>query len=146
MLSALICSELSYPAMPLTRQPEHQRLVKLGPLVLEFEPLNFPTPTEDRGPNCLATFWTLLTYRFYGRTAQPLARTSAPGCDEPTSRCQTFPSMWTLGENQPVIPRVTFIRWAAALPLGTVGSLRSTVVFVRLICLTIKLSYAFFVL
>jgi hypothetical protein len=56
MLSALICSELSYPAMPLTRQPEHQRLVKLGPLVLEFEPLKFPTPTEDRGPNCLATF------------------------------------------------------------------------------------------
>ena len=24
--------------------------------------------------------------------------TTAPGCDEPTSRCQTSPSMWTLGE------------------------------------------------
>ena len=33
-----------------------------------------------------------------------------PGCDEPTSRCQTSPSMWTLGGDQPVIPRVTFIR------------------------------------
>ena len=35
---------------------------------------------------------------------------TAPGCDEPTSRCQTSPSMWTLGGDQPVIPRVTFIR------------------------------------
>ena len=32
--------------MLLTEQLNHQRYVKLGPLVLEFEPLNFPTPTE----------------------------------------------------------------------------------------------------
>ncbi len=56
MLSALISSELSYPAMPLTRQPVHQRFVNSGPLVLGIEPLSFPAPTEDRGPNCLATF------------------------------------------------------------------------------------------
>ena len=56
MLSALISSALSYPAMLLTEQLEHQRCVTFGPLVLESEPLNFPTPTEDRGPNCLATF------------------------------------------------------------------------------------------
>ena len=31
--------------------------------------------------------------RFNGRTAQPLGPTPAPGCDEPTSRCQTSPSM-----------------------------------------------------
>ena len=30
--------------------------------------------------------------------------------EEPTSRCQTSPSMWTLGRDQPVIPMVTFIR------------------------------------
>ena len=29
---------------------------------------------------------------------------------EPTSRCQTSPSIWTLGRDQPVIPRVAFIR------------------------------------
>lgn len=45
MLSALISSVLSYPALPLTRQPEHQRYVIPGPLVLENEPLKFPTPT-----------------------------------------------------------------------------------------------------
>ena len=38
------------------------------------------------------------------------ALSSAPGCDEPTSRCQTTPSIWTLGRHQPVIPGVPFIR------------------------------------
>jgi hypothetical protein len=95
------------------------------------------------GPNCLTTFWTQLTYRFHGRTAQPLGRTTAPGCDEPTSRCQTFPSMWTLGEDQPVIPRVTFIRWATALPHGTVGSLRPAFAPARLVGLAVKLPSAF---
>ncbi len=56
MHSALISSALGYPALPLTRQLEHQRCVDSGPLVLGIEPLNFPAPTEDRGPNCLATF------------------------------------------------------------------------------------------
>ena len=48
--------------------------------------------------------------RFNGRTAQPLEPSPAPGCDEPTSRCQTMPSIWTLGQDQPVIPEVPFIR------------------------------------
>src|SRR5690606_38274078 len=62
------------------------------------------------GPNCLTTFYTQLAYRFNGRTPQPWGPTPAPGCDEPTSRCQTIPSIWTLGEDQPVIPGVPFIR------------------------------------
>ena len=95
------------------------------------------------GPNCLTTFWTQLAYRFHGRTAQPLGRTTAPGCDEPTSRCQTSPSMWTLGGDQPVIPRVTFIRWVTAFPHNTARSLRPTFVSVRLVSLTVKLPYAF---
>ena len=48
MLSALIPSQRSYPAMPLTRQPVHQRLVQPGPLVLRSEPLKLPTPITDR--------------------------------------------------------------------------------------------------
>lgn len=95
------------------------------------------------GPNCLTTFWTQLTCRFNGRTAQPLKHPTAPGSDEPTSRCQTFPSMWTLGEDQPVIPRVTFIRWAIAFPHSTIGSLRPTFVPVWQVCLTVKLTFAF---
>ena len=48
MLSAFISSEFSYPAMPLARQPVHQRFVHPGPLVLGTAPFNIPTPTADR--------------------------------------------------------------------------------------------------
>ena len=48
MLSAVILSERSYPAMPLARQQTHQRFVHPGPLVLGTNPLKSPTPTEDR--------------------------------------------------------------------------------------------------
>ncbi len=48
MLSALISSKHSYPALHLAAQLVHQRLVQLGPLVLKSSPFNFPTPTADR--------------------------------------------------------------------------------------------------
>src|SRR5918911_1653758 len=48
MLSALIPSVHSYPAMPLARQLVHQRYVHPGPLVLRTDPLTSPTPTADR--------------------------------------------------------------------------------------------------
>src|ERR1700747_83507 len=48
MLSTLILSERSYPAMLLAEQPEHHWFVHFGPLVLEANPLNSPTPTADR--------------------------------------------------------------------------------------------------
>lgn len=48
MLSALICSTHSYPAMQLAPQQVHQRYVHHGPLVLVAGPLKSPTPTTDR--------------------------------------------------------------------------------------------------
>src|SRR3569833_1986317 len=48
MLSAVIPSEHSYPAMRLAPQQVHQRFVQPGPLVLGSAPLNIPTPTADR--------------------------------------------------------------------------------------------------
>jgi hypothetical protein len=143
MLSAVIRSVLGYPAYPVgtrtgilvVRSFRSSRTMK--------ESSQYSNAYTGYGPNCLTTFWTQLTYRFHGRTAQPLGRTTAPGCDEPTSRCQTFPSMWTLGEDQPVIPRVTFIRWATALPRGTVGSLRPAFAPARLVSLAVKLPFAF---
>ncbi len=48
MLSALILTERSYPAVQLAPQPVDQRFVQLGPLVLKSEPLKFLTPTTDR--------------------------------------------------------------------------------------------------
>ena len=48
MLSALIQSRLSYPAVLLAEQPVNQWSVQHGPLVLVSEPRKFPTPTSDR--------------------------------------------------------------------------------------------------
>ena len=48
MLSAVISSVLSYPALQLALQPVHQWYVHPGPLVLGTAPLKFPTPTADR--------------------------------------------------------------------------------------------------
>ena len=48
MPSAVIRSEHSYPALHLAAQPENQRSVPPGPLVLRRAPLKTPTPTVDR--------------------------------------------------------------------------------------------------
>src|SRR5688572_20031628 len=48
MLSAVIPSELGYPAVLLAEQPVHQWFVHPGPLVLGTDPLKSPAPTADR--------------------------------------------------------------------------------------------------
>ena len=48
MLSALISSIHSYPAMQLAPQQVHQRYVHPGPLVLRPDPLKLPAPITDR--------------------------------------------------------------------------------------------------
>ena len=48
MLSAVIRTQLGYPAMPLAEQLEHHWLVHSGPLVLGKDLLKHPAPTKDR--------------------------------------------------------------------------------------------------
>ena len=83
MLSAVISSTLSYPAMPLARQPVHQRCVHPGPLVLGTSPLNNPTPTADRD-------------RTVSRRSEPSSRTTLNGE-------QPYP--WDLLQPQDVMSR-----------------------------------------
>ena len=83
MLSAVIPSELSYPAMPLARQPVHQRFVHPGPLVLGAAPLNSPTPTADRD-------------RTVSRRSKPSSRTTLIG---------EQPNPWDLLQPQDVMSR-----------------------------------------
>ena len=66
MLSAVIPSVHSYPAMLLAQQQVHQRCVQPGPLVLGSAPLNSPTPTADRD-------------RTVSRRSKPSSRTSLNG-------------------------------------------------------------------
>ena len=66
MLSAVIPSAHSYPAMPLARQLVHQRCVHSGPLVLGTDPFKFPAPVADRD-------------RTVSRRSEPSSRTSLIG-------------------------------------------------------------------
>src|SRR4030066_1863599 len=66
MLSAVIPSEHSYPAVPLARQLVHQRFVHPGPLVLGTAPLKQPTPMADRD-------------RTVSRRSEPSSRTALIG-------------------------------------------------------------------
>src|ERR1700712_4079202 len=83
MLSALILSEHSYPALLLTEQPEHQRFVRPGPLVLRSEPLKSPAPTADKD-------------RTVSRRSEP---------NSPTTLIGEQPNPWDLLQPQDVMSR-----------------------------------------
>ncbi len=83
MLSAVIPSVLSYPAMLLAKQLEHHWYVQLGPLVLKSTPLNFPTPAADRD-------------RTVSRRSEPSSRTTLIG---------EQPNPWDLLQPQDVMSR-----------------------------------------
>ncbi len=83
MLSAVIPSAHSYPAVPLARQQVHQRCVHPGPLVLGTAPLNIPTPTADRD-------------RTVSRRSKPSSRTTLIG---------EQPNPWDLLQPQDVMSR-----------------------------------------
>ena len=83
MLSAVIPSVLSYPAMLLAEQLVHQRYVHPGPLVLGADPLNSPKPTADRD-------------RTVSRRSKPSSRTTLIG---------EQPNPWDLLQPQDVMSR-----------------------------------------
>jgi hypothetical protein len=83
MLSAVIPSAHSYPAMRLAPQQVHQRFVQPGPLVLGSALLNIPTPTADRD-------------RTVSRRSEPSSRTTLNGE-------QPYP--WDLLQPQDVMSR-----------------------------------------
>ena len=83
MLSALIPSKRSYPAMPLIRQLVDQRSVHFGPLVLEADSFKFLTPTADRD-------------RTVSRRSEPSSRTTLIG---------EQPNPWDLLQPQDVMSR-----------------------------------------
>src|SRR3989337_2730516 len=66
MLSAVIPSERSQPAVPPAGQLAHQRFVRPGPLVLGTTLLKYPTPTVDRD-------------RTVSRRSKPSSRTALTG-------------------------------------------------------------------
>src|ERR1044072_869860 len=110
MLSAVILSERGYPAVPLVGQLVYQRFVRPGPLGLGTGFLKLLTRAADRDRTVSRRSKPSSPAALMGEQPKPWAPPTRPGRDEPTSRCQTIPSIWTLGEDQPVIPGVPFIR------------------------------------
>ena len=83
MLSAVISSVLSYPALQLALQPVHQWYVHPGPLVLRATPLNSSTRMADRD-------------RTVSRRSEPSSRTTLIG---------EQPNPWDLLQPQDVMSR-----------------------------------------
>ena len=83
MLSALIRTEHSYPAVLLMEQLVHQRFVHFGPLVLEADSLKYLAPTADRD-------------RTVSRRSKPSSRTTLMG---------EQPNPWNLLQLQDVTSR-----------------------------------------
>ena len=83
MLSAVISSVHSYPALQLALQPVHQWYVHPGPLVLGATPLNSSTPMADRD-------------RTVSRRSEPNSRTTLIG---------EQPNPWDLLQPQDVMSR-----------------------------------------
>src|SRR5260370_7391472 len=83
MHSAVITADHRYPAVPLAGEPGRERIVRLGPLVLESAPLNSPPPTAD-------------TDRTVSRRSEPSSCTTLTG---------EQPDPWDLLQPQDVISR-----------------------------------------
>jgi len=109
----------------------------------EWSLLNALTPTPDMDRTVSRRSETSSRIALMSEQPNPWNILQPPGGEKPTSRCQTFPSMWALRKDHPVIPRVTFISWTTTLPLGTVRSLRSTFVPAWRVGLVVKLPSAF---
>ena len=142
MLSALILSEHSYPALLLTEQPEHQRFVRPGPLVLRSEPLKSPAPTADKD-------------RTVSRRSEPSSRTALTGEQpDPWDLLQPQDAMsrhrgakpprrcGRLGEISLLSPAylLSVERWPSHM--GTTGSLWPTFVSARTVALAVRRAYA----
>jgi hypothetical protein len=142
MLSALIRSAHSYPAMPLAGQLEHQRCVIPGPLVLRNEPLKSPTPTVDKD-------------RTVSRRSEPSSRTALTG---------EQPDPWDLLQPQDAMSRhrgakplrryellaaISLLSLAYLLSVErwqfhiTTGSFRPAFAPARLVSLTVKPPYTY---
>ena len=76
---------------PLAGQLVHRRYVHPGPLVLRTAPLKYPAPTTDRDRTVSRRSEPSSRTTLIGGQPNPWTVLQAPGCDEPTSRCQTSP-------------------------------------------------------
>jgi len=114
-----------------------------GPLVLGSDSVNSPTPTPDRDRTVSRRSKPSSRTTLIGETAEPLGASAPPGCDEPTSSAKPCRRCGRLGRIS-LLSRGTFYPLIGGRPFHmNRRSLRPTFVSARLVCLTVRLAYAF---
>ena len=142
MLSAVIPSAHSYPAMPLARQQDHQGCVHPGPLVLGTGPLNSPSPTEDRDQTVSRRFKPSSRTTLNGEQPypwdllQPQDVMSRHRGAKPHRRCELLDAISLLS-------RRTFYPMSDGPSIRDHRITNANFVPVRDVSLTVKLPYAF---
>ena len=143
MLSALIPTEHSYPAMPLAGQLVHQRYVHPGPLVLRTDPLTSPTPTADRDQTVSRRFEPSSRTALIGEQPnpwdllQPQDAMSRHRGAKPRRRCEL------LGVISLLSPAYLLSVERRQFHSHTAGSLSPTFVPARDVSLAVRPPYAF---
>ncbi len=142
MLSALISSELSYPAMQLALQPVHQRFVHSGPLVLGAAPVKLPTPTADRDQTVSRRFKPSSRTTLNGEQPYPWDRLQPQDVMSRHRGAKLRRRYELLGGISLLSPEylLSVERWP--FPYRTTGSLCPAFAPARLVGLAVKLPFA----
>ncbi len=143
MLSALILSVYSYPAMLLAEQLEHQGYVIPGPLVLRNDLLKFPAPTVDKDQTVSRRFEPSSRTALIGEQPnpwdllQPQDAMSRHRGAKPPRRYELLVAISLLS------PEYLLSVKRRRFHFQTAGSLSPTFVSARLVGLAVNLSYTF---
>ena len=95
----------SYPALPLTPRSGTPVARQTRSSVLRSEPPTLPAPTADKDRTVSRRSEPSSRHTLTGEQLGPLGPSPAPGCDEPTSRCQTESSIRSSWTRSSVIPK-----------------------------------------
>ena len=141
MLSAVISSVHSYPAMPLARQQVHQRYVHSGPLVLGAAPVKIPTPTADRDQTVSRRFKPSSRTSLNGEQPYPWDRLQ-PQDEMSRHRGAKHRRRYELLGGISLLSPEYLLSVSMALPYRTTGSLCPAFASARLVSLAVKHAYA----
>ena len=142
MLSAVITSVHSYPAMRLASQPVHQRYVHSGPLVLGAAPVKSPAPTADRDQTVSRRFEPSSRTTLIGEQPNPWDLLQPQDVMSRHRGAKRFRRYGLLGIISLLSPAylLSVERWPSSR--GTTGSLWPSFDSARLVCLAVRQAYA----
>ena len=143
MLSTLILSEHSYPAMHLAVQPAHHWFVHFGPLVLEAAPLKYPAPTKDRDQTVSRRFEPNSRTALIGEQPNPWDLLQPQDAMSRHRGAKPPRRYGLLGEISLLSPEYLLSDERRPFHMETAGSLSPAFASARLVGLAVNLPYTF---